>query len=83
LASPDTKGKGLRKSVGFYPFFIIVLSFFYPGQGQEGKEMISRSRTRGYKTDLKIQENSRDDKEKDIQVKDKRIKNYKKRIKQD
>jgi hypothetical protein len=44
--------------------------------------MISRSRTRGYKTDLKrifkIQENSRDDKEKDLQVKDKRIKNDKK-----
>ena len=58
----------------FYHCFII----FYPGQGQEGKEMISRSRTRGYKTDLKIQENSRDDKEKDIQVKDKRIKNDKK-----
>ena len=45
--------------------------------------MISRSRTRGYKTDLKIQENSRDDKEKDIQVKDKRIKHDKKRIKKD
>jgi len=81
LASPGTKGKGLRKSVGFYLFLIL----FYPGQGQEGKEMIPRSRTRGYKTDLKrifkIQENSRDDKEKDLQVKDKRIKNDKKRIK--
>ena len=30
LASPGTKGKGLRKSVGFYPFFIRFLSFFYP-----------------------------------------------------
>ena len=33
LASPGTKGKGLRKSVGFYPFlsfFILFLSFFYP-----------------------------------------------------
>ena len=30
LASPGTKGKGLRKSVGFYPLFILFLSFVYP-----------------------------------------------------
>jgi len=30
LASPGTEGKGLRKRVGFYPFFIVVLSFLYP-----------------------------------------------------